>query len=359
MTNSSLPGIPSYFWLNDHWVKFRLIVNNYQNIISFFDAHDISFLSEMTLDFTKIPLILHGKGNSKNLLEYLSKNTDDNNLILSFLTYFMVHIIKMKYNSGELLNFNFETQTKWQETNFVVHAPNIPITNFILNFNIQNIGDSVFIYAFTSDNSDYIVNWNDGIIDTIPSDNEIDHTYNVIDQYNAIVSPASLLTEFVLILSDPNVYTTVKKSAYSLLKGLQFLAIWSNVSVIEEGALDSCPLENIFLKYQQISSLKNYMFNNIPTLKYISFGEGLVITDFESGIFSNMSGTISNQNSIQFNSTPFATVSLVDEFLIDLNNSNLSYCDITIDTTCRSGDSNSAVDSLVSRGCTVSVPSCG
>ena len=34
MTNSSLPGIPSYFWLNDHWVKFRLIVNNYQNIIS-------------------------------------------------------------------------------------------------------------------------------------------------------------------------------------------------------------------------------------------------------------------------------------------------------------------------------------
>ena len=88
--------IESLVWVSDHWVKFRLILVNYENIIMFLEYHGLSFLSTMDLDFTKIPFLLHGKGNSKNLLQYLANNTDNNYLIFQFIEYFIIYLIQMK-----------------------------------------------------------------------------------------------------------------------------------------------------------------------------------------------------------------------------------------------------------------------
>ncbi len=81
--------IPSKVWVVDRWVTFSLNIGDYQNIIAFLDANGLSFLTLLSLDFTQIPSNLHGRGNSTNLLEYLSNNSDDNILINQFLNYFL------------------------------------------------------------------------------------------------------------------------------------------------------------------------------------------------------------------------------------------------------------------------------
>jgi len=114
--------IKSLVWSNDHWVKFNLIIGVYENIIIFLDYHNLSFLATMDLDFTQIPFLLHGKGNSKNLLQYLSNNTDDISLIFNFINYFMVYIIKMKYyDSNDVVLFYLRESTKWQNINIVYY----------------------------------------------------------------------------------------------------------------------------------------------------------------------------------------------------------------------------------------------
>ena len=121
-------GMSSYFWFIDHWVKFRLSIGNYQNIITFLEYHDLSFLSEMAINFDQIPLPLHGKGTSRNLLEYLSNNSDDNALILNFLNYFIVVILKLKYSSGRPIYFNFLENTDWTNITLLIPSSNGPIT---------------------------------------------------------------------------------------------------------------------------------------------------------------------------------------------------------------------------------------
>ena len=97
ITNLSLLGIPSKFWFNDHWVRFNIIIGEHQNVITFLESNNILFLSEFTLDFSTIPIELHGNGNSKNLLEYLSNNVDNYSLVSKFLDYFLNIILNMKY----------------------------------------------------------------------------------------------------------------------------------------------------------------------------------------------------------------------------------------------------------------------
>ena len=120
--------IPSKVWISDHWVTFLLNIGIYQNIITFFDLNGLSFLTTLNLDFTQIPLILHGKGNSENLLEYLSNNTDDTILINNFLNYFLNNIIIMSYSSGQKMNFRLNSNANWQNMIFDVYGPYIPPT---------------------------------------------------------------------------------------------------------------------------------------------------------------------------------------------------------------------------------------
>ena len=130
--------IESSVWASDHWVRFRLVIGIYENIITFLDYNELSFLTTMDLDFTQIPFLLHGKGNSKNLLQYLANNTDDTPLISQFLDYFLRFIIKMKYYySGENVVFNFIGITTWQNMNIDFYNPEIS-NNYVENDYIDN-----------------------------------------------------------------------------------------------------------------------------------------------------------------------------------------------------------------------------
>lgn len=76
--------IKSTCWYYEHIVHFKLKTGIYENIVVFLIDNKISFLTTMDLDFTNIPINLHGKGNSKNLLDYLSKNKENFILIYNF-----------------------------------------------------------------------------------------------------------------------------------------------------------------------------------------------------------------------------------------------------------------------------------
>ena len=113
--------IPSKVWLIDHWVKFNLISGNYQNIMIFFKYNKLNFLAEMKIDFSVIPISLHGKNNSVNIIEYLSNNSDNIILIYNFLNYFLTNIVILSYLSGQNCNFNFEINS-WQNMNLIIHS---------------------------------------------------------------------------------------------------------------------------------------------------------------------------------------------------------------------------------------------
>jgi hypothetical protein len=93
-------------------IKFILTTGNYQNIITFLESSNLSFITEMKLNFDSIPLSLHGKGNSENLLEYLGNNLDNSNLIFKFLNYFLT-ILNIKYVYNEKLIFEFIENDNW------------------------------------------------------------------------------------------------------------------------------------------------------------------------------------------------------------------------------------------------------
>ena len=109
-------------------IKFKLGIQSYQNIIIFLKTNNILFLSELELDFTKIPNILHGRGHSKNLIEYLSNNSDNNLLILKFLDYFISNIISIKYYNNKNLKFKFLDGSNWQNISMEVYSTYTPST---------------------------------------------------------------------------------------------------------------------------------------------------------------------------------------------------------------------------------------
>jgi hypothetical protein len=120
--------IKSNCWFLDHNVKFKLETGIYQNIVDFLIVNNISFLTDMNIDFTIIPFNLHGKGNSKNLLDYISKNSENVALIKSFLEYFIIQIAKIKYYNGKLINFNFNITENWENMQITIYGLFIPTT---------------------------------------------------------------------------------------------------------------------------------------------------------------------------------------------------------------------------------------
>ena len=113
--------------INDR-VKFNLKLGIYQNIIVFFEDHDLLFLSKMNIDFTKVPLILHGNGNSSNLNEYLKNNNSNSTLIVKFLYYFLFNIIDIKYEYDDTIFFYFVKNTQWQKINLQIYLPSKVVT---------------------------------------------------------------------------------------------------------------------------------------------------------------------------------------------------------------------------------------
>jgi hypothetical protein len=115
--------IPSSCQNIDNRVEFNLNLGIYQNIITFLTDHDILFLAEMKLDFTNIPLELHGNGDSYNLIEYLENNNSDSTLIFKFLNYFL-SVIDIEYSCKfmplldnqdpkNVIFFNFIKNSQW------------------------------------------------------------------------------------------------------------------------------------------------------------------------------------------------------------------------------------------------------
>jgi hypothetical protein len=105
--------VSSKVWFIDHYVSFLLNTKTtYQNIIIFLKENNLTFLA--TLNFGTIPATLHGKGQSNNLLEYLSNNYGDVKLIKIFLIYFLDKIVKISYSTGQKINFIFGNETRWQ-----------------------------------------------------------------------------------------------------------------------------------------------------------------------------------------------------------------------------------------------------
>ena len=121
-------GIPAIFWNSTYWVKFRLKVGNYINFLEFLIEHQISFLAEVTIDFTNIPLSLHGKGVSKNLTEYFANNNNNTILIINFLNYYITSIVDFRYSTGKKLNYSFISSSTWQSTTFSAKSYYVPTT---------------------------------------------------------------------------------------------------------------------------------------------------------------------------------------------------------------------------------------
>jgi len=115
-------------WLVDHWVRFKINENiYYDNIIIFLENQNISFLNTVNIDFSSIPLELHGNGRSNNLLEYLANNNNNNLLIEKFLNYFLSEIFDVRYyNDNSKILFYFSGET-WQKLKIVVNTNNPPI----------------------------------------------------------------------------------------------------------------------------------------------------------------------------------------------------------------------------------------
>lgn len=116
--------IPSSFLAIDHRMQFKLKIGVYDNIISFFNAHNMQILSTLEIDFTKVPINLRGNGTSKNLSEYLDNNSNDVNIIFKFLNYFITIITDMTYNySSKRIQYRLSPSTIWQTIRVQIFDP--------------------------------------------------------------------------------------------------------------------------------------------------------------------------------------------------------------------------------------------
>lgn len=110
--------IAAKFYYNNYWIKFTFENGYYDNFMSFIEGNNIGFLGEMAIDWTNIPIDLHGKRNSYNLYQYIANNSDDSILIINFLNYFIVEIANFRYINNRRLYFSFLPSAAWQSTTF-------------------------------------------------------------------------------------------------------------------------------------------------------------------------------------------------------------------------------------------------
>jgi hypothetical protein len=126
-TISSAPYLKAKCWNGEYWIQFKLYLGIYENLITFLEVQKLFFLAEMKIDFSLIPIELHGKGQSENLLQYLANNGDNNVLISNFLLYFLNILTDMRYIDDTKIKFSFSEEGSWQTFQLTVGYPPIII----------------------------------------------------------------------------------------------------------------------------------------------------------------------------------------------------------------------------------------
>jgi len=214
---------------------------------------------------------------------------------------------------------------------------------FTIQVNPQEDGDSIGFYIESPSVVTY--DWGDGTVDDTGL-----HTYSTAGTYNIKISPI-IVTWIQLVSMSDGSYSGPKFSEFRYLTELTALMIIANASTFEDGALDNCQKLEIFgIKFGGPSQLKKSIFNNLVSLTDFVVIYGNTITSFESGVFE---GTSIEQ--IYIDVTPFDSTTLVDNFLIDLDNSTLPNLNHITLYTHRTTNSDLAVESLENKGVTVDV----
>ena len=151
--------IKSKCLINNNWVRFNLMTGIYENIIIFLESQNILFASEIKLDFSTIPIELHGKGRSYNLLEYLANNAYDNSLVSIFLQYFLTEILDIRYYiTSEKVKFIFSEESNWQTYQIIIrniYPPSKQYGESVMFIFPEDSNYKFIINNFTSDTIKY------------------------------------------------------------------------------------------------------------------------------------------------------------------------------------------------------------
>jgi len=108
-------------WINNNWINFKIKTGSHTNIITFLDNSKLSFIKEFPIDFNKIPIPIRGNGKSQNLLEYLSNNSSNMNLIQSFLLYF-IYLLDFRYIDDAKIKIKIKNNLNWKISNIIVET---------------------------------------------------------------------------------------------------------------------------------------------------------------------------------------------------------------------------------------------
>jgi len=107
-------------WSASKWINCKIRVSVYENILTFLNINNMSYVAEMQIDFSKIPDNLRGSGSSKNLITYLDNNIRNNSLIVKFLNYFIISILQIQYNNGNKINLKISESYNWKNSSIEV-----------------------------------------------------------------------------------------------------------------------------------------------------------------------------------------------------------------------------------------------
>jgi len=265
--------IKSKCWVVDHWVVFTLTINAYENIMTFLNAQNLLFLSNIELDFSTIPLELHGNGESKTLVQYLANNTDNNALISKFLDYFLNVQFNMKYYyTGEQITFYFPEESGWQ--NFQIYFnPPATTTTTSTTFNPIINGESVMFYFQENNIYKYVIN--DFTTETLTNTMSFDLDSNIwyIDQRFSVENKGFI----TIFYDDDNTYRifinrldgTIIYQKDVTYYNQNFVGKYSTIQYEENG-------KNYFVVYNGNSvntfEFDNYMYINTNYDDYLDGG---------------------------------------------------------------------------------------
>jgi len=140
-------------WINNNWVNFKIKTGVHTNIVTFLDNNNLSFIKENPIDFNKIPLPIRGNGKSTNLLDYLSKNKNNMNLIHSFLFYF-INSLDFRYENGNKIKIKVINNPDWKKSNIIVEPQ---YSNTLTVDSTMITVDSTLIVANSTITADSIV----------------------------------------------------------------------------------------------------------------------------------------------------------------------------------------------------------
>lgn len=231
-------------------IKFILKLGTYQNIITFFNENNISFLSKMKLNFDNIPLSLHGNGYSENLLEYLANNKNSD-LIFNFFNFFL-NSVNIKTTNSEKIIFEFIKNDKWQDINLLIYISQSPTTTTTPT---TTIAPNIFYYTINTTYSGY--------------------TYFELD-YDTDLYSESEIGIITINNGDDTTIDSIYDDGYMSSEHEYSPAGIYDVVVTTTGTAGFDPI-NLFMNYgwQAINSLDLSIFKN---LYYVEVGDNMLDT---------------------------------------------------------------------------------